>query len=41
MLIVTQEAAVEVAKVTGGTLDYLINNGAYIELENRNRTFDD
>lgn len=41
VLTVTQEAAAEVAKITGGTLDYLINNAAYIELQHRNHTFDE
>ena len=38
MLTGTQEAAGEVARVTGGTLDYLINNAAYLELDRRDRT---
>ena len=41
MFIIVQAAAADVAKVTGGSLDYLINNAAYIELQNRNHTFDD
>ncbi|KZT75055.1 NAD(P)-binding protein [Daedalea quercina L-15889] len=35
-----KEAAAEVAKITGGTLDCLINNAAFLEVEHRNYTFD-
>ena len=32
----SQAAAADVAKVTGGSLDYLINNGAYTAVEHAN-----
>ncbi|KZT04733.1 NAD(P)-binding protein [Laetiporus sulphureus 93-53] len=34
-------AAEEVSKVTGGSLDYLINNAAYLEVERRNLLLDE
>jgi hypothetical protein len=40
LTVLLQIAAAEIKKITGGSLDYLINNAAFIEETRRNNNLD-